>query len=92
MDTQTWIAIGIVAVAAWFVGRHLWGELEGLFRSRKAGHCASCNMCETGKAAGTRPAPEIKSTPPVTLRPNLPPHLEKLRAGHHEGTTAEHRP
>jgi len=80
MNAQTWITISIVAVAAYFLLRHLWGELEGLFRPSKAGHCASCGMCGTGKTAGTRPAPEIKSTPLMTVQPKLPPHLEKLRA------------
>jgi hypothetical protein len=78
MNAQQIITIGIVAVAAYFLGRHVWGELEGLFRSSKAGHCASCGMCEAGTKG--RAAPEIKTVPLVTLQPALPPHLEAIRA------------
>jgi hypothetical protein len=78
MNAQQIITIGIVAVAAYFLGKHVWKEVEGLFRSSKAGHCASCGMCETG--AKGRAAPEIKTVPLVTLQPALPPHLESIRA------------
>lgn len=88
MNAQQIVTIAIVAVAGFFLAKHLWKELEGLFHSSKAGHCASCGMCETGKTAGTRPAPEIKSTPLMTVQPKLPSHLEKLRAKQHE-TPAE---
>lgn len=80
MNTQQLVTIAIVAVAAFFLAKHLWKELEGLFHSSKAGHCASCGMCEAGKTAGTRAAPEIKTTPLLTVQPKLPPHLEKIRS------------
>jgi hypothetical protein len=80
MDTQQIITIALAAVAAYFLLKHVWKDLEGVFRPTKAGHCDSCGMCGTGKTSGTRAAPEIKTRELITLQPKLPPHLERIRA------------
>lgn len=72
IDGQQVIALGIVAVAAFTVGRRLWGQVAA-FRGRpgRAGG-SGCDGCPSSGAAKTRttssPLMQIQTKPPVHLR------------------------
>jgi hypothetical protein len=85
MDIQQIIVYLLGAISLYFVGRHVWAEVEGFVRPSKAGGCPGCGGCDAAKAEASkaRPAPEMKKTPLVTVSPSrpvdLPEHLAHLR-------------
>lgn len=64
-DTQTILAFAIVAVAAWNIGRRLWGQILA-FRSRPARRKASAKS-QPAKAAAV-PLIQVQLTPPARLK------------------------
>ena len=73
VDGQQIIALGIVAVAAFAVGRRLWRQAAA-FRDRpgRAGGAGRCDGCPSGGAsqtpAASAPLMQIQTKPPVHLR------------------------
>ena len=72
VDGQQIITLGIVAVAAFAVGRRLWRQAAA-FRSRPGrGEGGGCDGCPSGGASKTpstsSPLMQIQTKPPVHLR------------------------
>lgn len=75
IDGQQIIALGIVAVAAFAVGRRLWGQVAA-FRSRpgRAGNTGSgCDGCPS--AGGAKP--QTTSSPLMQIQTRPPLHLRR---------------
>jgi len=74
VDGQQIIALGIVAIAAFAVGRRLWGQIAA-FRRRPGrtgsggGGCDGCPSAGTAKPSATSsPLMQIQTKPPIHLR------------------------
>lgn len=80
IDIQQVLALSIVAVAAFFVGKCLWGQIMA-FRSRPArrgsdeGGCGSCPS--SGSSAR---AAKAASSPLIQLQAKPPAHLKRPSA------------
>ena len=75
IDGQQIIALGIVALAAFAVGRRLWGQVAA-FRSRpgRAGSGGGgCDGCPSGGAA----KPSATSSPLMQIQTKAPIHLRR---------------
>lgn len=73
IDGQQLVALGIVAVAAFAVGRRLWGQMAAFRGKGRAGSGGSgCDGCPSSEAAKTQaassPLMQIQTKPPVHLR------------------------
>lgn len=80
IDIQQVLALSIVAVAAFFVGRRIWGQVMA-FRNRPTrrgpdeGGCGSCPSNQ--QSAGTAKA---ASSPLIQLQVKPPAHLKRPSA------------
>ena len=74
VDGQQIIALGIVAIAAFAVGRRLWGQVAAFRRrpgraSSGGGGCDSCPSAGAAKPSATSsPLMQIQTKPPIHLR------------------------
>ncbi len=80
IDGQQIVALGIVAVAAFAVGRRLWGQAAA-FRGRPGRMGNTASGCDGCPSAGATPKAQTTSSPLMQIQTRPPLHLRRPPGG-----------